>query len=67
MSEEFELIDVKDLAKRLKLSDRSIRRMVDDGRIPAPLRLGSTVRWSTKTISDWIATGCPRHYKAVNQ
>ena len=67
MSEQIELIDVKDLAKRLKVSDRHIRRMVDDGRIPAPLRIGSAVRWSTKKISDWIAAGCPRDFKPVKQ
>lgn len=53
------LIDVGEVAALLCCSDRHVHRLARTGRMPAPLRLGSLVRWSRVAIRDWIARGCP--------
>jgi excisionase family DNA binding protein len=52
------LLDVKAVAQMLDCSSRHIYRLVDDGRMPAPVRLGALVRWPRPVIEEWIATGC---------
>lgn len=53
------LIDVNDVAKMLGVSSRHVYRLADGGRMPRPLKLGGAVRWSMKTINEWIDAGCP--------
>ena len=52
------LLDVNGVAALLSLSPRSIRRLVLEGKVPAPLRLGGAVRWPVGTIERWIWSGC---------
>ena len=54
-----ELIGIDVLAKRLDCSSRHIRRLVDSGRIPRPIKLGALLRWIRADIDQWIAAGCP--------
>lgn len=54
-----ELISIDVLAKRLDCSSRHIRRLVDSGRIPRPIKLGALLRWIRADIDQWIAAGCP--------
>ena len=54
-----ELINIDLLAKRLSCSSRHIRRLVDSGRIPRPIKLGALLRWIRADIDHWIAAGCP--------
>lgn len=54
-----ELLDVRGVAAFLNCSPRHVYRLSDAGRMPSPLRLGTLVRWSRKTVADWIAAGCP--------
>jgi len=54
------LLDVNAVAELLDCSSRHVYRLSDTGRMPAPVRLNSLVRWSRKAIEDWIASGCPR-------
>jgi excisionase family DNA binding protein len=56
-----DLMTVKDIAKKLQLSPRSIWRMVNTGKMPAPVRLIRSVRWKRSDIEQWIAFGCPDH------
>jgi excisionase family DNA binding protein len=51
--------DVKAVAEKLDCSQRHVYRMADGGRMPAPLRLGSLVRWDLDAIDRWISDGCP--------
>jgi excisionase family DNA binding protein len=51
--------DVKAVAEKLDCSQRHVYRMADAGKMPAPLRLGSLVRWDLDRIDAWIAAGCP--------
>ena len=53
------LITVKDLARMLSVSERSVWRLVSAGRIPIPIKIGSFVRWHRDEIEHWIQQGCP--------
>ena len=46
------------VAKMLGCSPRHVYRLSDSGQMPRPLRLGSLVRWSEKSIETWIFDGC---------
>jgi excisionase family DNA binding protein len=55
-----ELLSVRDLATLLgRCSTRHLYRLVDTGRMPAPVRLGRLVRWRRAEVLEWIANGCP--------
>jgi len=43
----------------LLVSTRHLRRMVDAGKAPQPVRLGGCVRWNRETVAAWLAAGCP--------
>lgn len=53
------LLDVDALASLLGVSTRHVRRLVDAGKCPQPVRLGGCVRWSRAAVDAWIAAGCP--------
>jgi len=53
------LVDVEHAAEMLGCSSRHVYRLADAGKMPAPVRLGSLVRWNRSTLEDWIAAGCP--------
>jgi len=53
------MIDVSQFAELLGVSTRHVRRLVDAGRCPPPVRLGSCVRWPRPAVERWIADGCP--------
>jgi excisionase family DNA binding protein len=54
-----ELLDVRAVADMLGISVRTVYRLSDAGRIPAPVKLGALVRWPRRAVLDWIAAGCP--------
>ncbi len=58
-NEPAQLLDVADVAAILGVSGRHVYRLADAGRIPRPVKLGGSVRWSRTAILDWIAAGCP--------
>ncbi len=53
------MLTVRDVAELLKCSDRHVTNLRNKGRIPAPVKLGTNVRWPRKTIEAWIEAGCP--------
>lgn len=53
------LLDVQAVAEMLGCSPRHVYRLSDAGRMPAPVKLGSLVRWSASAIREWIDAGCP--------
>jgi excisionase family DNA binding protein len=55
-----ELLTVNDVAAMLSCSTRHVRRLIDAGLCPAPLRLSKLVRLRRSDIEQWIADGCPR-------
>lgn len=55
-----ELFSPAQLAERLGVNTRTVRRLVLAGRVPEPLKIGRAVRWPRKAIERWIDAGCPR-------
>jgi excisionase family DNA binding protein len=66
-TESAKLLDVRAVAELLGCSPRTVYRLADAARMPAPIRLGSLVRWSRDAIDEWIRAGCPSMRKAVRQ
>jgi len=48
------------------ISTRHMKRLVEKGEFPAPIRLGGCIRWSRKDIQEWIAGGCMRLQKKAS-
>jgi len=57
------LLTVDEVARMLNCSVRTVYRLVDQGRIPRPLKLGALSRWSRDVIEQWICEGCPKTQK----
>jgi excisionase family DNA binding protein len=53
------MLDIEALAEVLGVSSRHVRRLVDAGRCPQPVRLGGCVRWPRHVVEAWVADGCP--------
>ena len=53
------LIDVEELAKTLNISKKHVLRLRTAGKIPQPIKLGKSCRWSIKEIEAWIIADCP--------
>jgi len=49
---------IDDFALRLKISTRHLRRLIDAGRAPTPIRLGVLLRFDPVVAEEWIASGC---------
>jgi excisionase family DNA binding protein len=58
---------VNAVAEKFSCSARTVYRLSDSGRMPAPLRLGSLVRWDLEEIDNWIANGCPTRRKGAGR
>jgi excisionase family DNA binding protein len=54
------LLTRDELSRMLKLSKRTISRMIATRKLPPPIRLGHSVRWREADISAWIDRGCPK-------
>ena len=53
------LLTAKVVGEMLSLSKRQIFRLNCCGKMPAPIRIGGSVRWAESTISKWLAAGAP--------
>ena len=58
-SQTCQLLTAKDAAKLCRLSKRSWFRLSSAGKIPAPVRIGGSVRWRQNDIEDYITWNCP--------
>jgi len=54
-----QLLTAKALGEMLSLSKRQIFRLNSSGKIPAPIRIGGSVRWAESTIAKWLSAGAP--------
>ena len=54
------LIDAKVAAHRLGVSIRTLRRLIDAGNGPRPIRVGRCLRWRSDQHTAWISAGCPK-------
>jgi len=59
--------DVQAVAGKLGCSPRHVYRLADAGRMPAPVKLGSLVRWNLARIDEWIDQGCPACRKGAKR
>ncbi len=54
-----ELLTAGDLARRLKVSLRQIRKLHSEALVPAPVMVGQSMRWRGSEVGKWIEAGCP--------
>ena len=52
------LISVDDLATILKVSTRTVWRLLSAGKLVRPVRFGGAVRWRYREVLKWIEDGC---------
>lgn len=52
-------INAKTFGQRLALSKRQIFRLNSCGRIPAPVKIGGSVRWRISDVELWLEWNCP--------
>jgi excisionase family DNA binding protein len=55
VSEESKLLDIEMLAERLSVTQRLVRRLVAERRIPY-VKVGRFVRFDSADIAEWIST-----------
>ena len=51
------LLTTADVAKLLKVSTRTVRRLKDRAKLPPPIRVGAGVRWDADALRRWIERG----------
>ena len=63
------LLTAKAVGEMLSLSKRQIFRLNSCGKIPAPIRIGGSVRWAARTIAEWLRLGAPdrRTFEAMQE
>ena len=66
-SEDTMLINSREAAKRLKVSQRTLWGMHNSGKMPPPIRIGRMVRWSVEVLKKWTEAGCPIDPEWQNQ
>jgi len=54
-----ELITSCQFAQLLKVSLRTLWRLVSTGKAPRPLKLHGSTRWQKSVVMKWIQDGCP--------
>jgi len=52
------MYDYAQAADRLNCSTRHLRRLVDAGRAPQPVRLGAIRRFNVEVFERWLSDGC---------
>jgi predicted DNA-binding transcriptional regulator AlpA len=51
------LLSTRDVAQRLALSDRTVRRLRKRGALPRGIEVAGVLRWRPEEIDDWITRG----------
>lgn len=54
------LISAAEAARLIDCGERSLWRWSRSGVAPAPIKIGSAVRYRRAEVLEWIAAGCPR-------
>lgn len=57
---EFEsaLLDIHQVALYLAISERHVHRLSNDAKMPPPIKLGNSIRWSRQELMTWVNGGC---------
>jgi excisionase family DNA binding protein len=53
------MIDVRTVAGKIDVSTRTVARLIAEGKIPQPAKVGALNRWPRTVIDKWIEDGCP--------
>ncbi|RUL81295.1 helix-turn-helix transcriptional regulator [Tautonia sociabilis] len=53
------LIDADEVARRVDVSGRTVRRLNSAGKLPRPVELGGSKKWKADEINRWVEAGCP--------
>ncbi len=63
------LVNAKNLAKTLSVSERHVWRMKASGKLPKPITVGGCVRWLLSDIELFLSMGCPaqKQFEAMKQ
>jgi len=48
------LLTVRDVAERLSLSDKTVRRLRRRGELPPGIEVAGTIRWRPEEIEKWL-------------
>jgi prophage regulatory protein len=48
------LLTVRDVARILRVSTRTVHRLVETGEFVKPLRIGRSTRWRASDVLDWL-------------
>lgn len=48
------LLTRNEVAHQLRISERQLDRMRDQGLVPSPITVGSSPRWSRSSIIKWV-------------
>ncbi len=48
------LLDCRQIAELLAVSERTVRRLVRNGALPAPVHIGRAVRWHEAGVLDYV-------------
>jgi excisionase family DNA binding protein len=53
------LISAEELARLMRVSERTLWRLLSAGKVPRPVRIGRSTRWRYAEVREWIERGCP--------
>jgi excisionase family DNA binding protein len=53
-------VGTRELAEMLDCSKRTVYRLIQSGKIPKPVKIGTLKRWIRSDIEKWTRDGCPR-------
>jgi len=53
------LVDVRQVARMLDVSERQVWRLAATQKMPVPLSIGRLKRWKRCEVLRWINAGCP--------
>lgn len=53
------MVGAAGVAKLTGLSEQGVRRADRQGRLPRPIKTGSSVRWDVAEIALWVKLKCP--------
>ncbi len=53
-----QLLTIQDVAELCGISNEHVRRLVDRGAFPKPIRLGRSVRFRLSDVMAWVESGC---------
>lgn len=54
-------LSMRDLAQQLSVDPSTIKRWVSRGEMPAPIKVGGSLRWRSRELQSWV-NGLPREY-----